>query len=113
MTKLGKVIGERIRNYRKKQGLSQEELAHLASMHTSYVGEIERSEKSPTLESLEKITSALGITLEELFSHSQVRSKSQHSLMISEIVNQVQSLPMNDLKRITQVIELMKEMNKK
>ena len=42
---VGKIIGNRIRNYRKRLGISQEELAHISQFSVSFIGEVERSEK--------------------------------------------------------------------
>lgn len=67
MRDLSKIIGMRIRNYRIKNKLSQEKLAELAKCHPTYIGQIERGEKNATLESIEKISSALGVSLEKLF----------------------------------------------
>ena len=62
-----KILGQRIRSYRTQKGLSQEKLAELASCHTAYIGQIERGEKNATIESIEKISSALGVSLSKLF----------------------------------------------
>ena len=62
-----KILGQRIRNYRTQKGLSQEKLAELASCHPAYIGQIERGEKNATVESIEKISSALGVSLSKLF----------------------------------------------
>lgn len=67
MSELSKLIGQRIRNYRTQQKLSQEKLAELSGCHPTYVGQVERGEKNATLESIEKITSALNISLSQLF----------------------------------------------
>lgn len=67
MSELAKTIGQRIRNYRTKQGLSQEKLAELSGCHPTYIGQIERGEKNATLESIEKISSALNVSLSKLF----------------------------------------------
>lgn len=67
MSELSKLIGQRIRNYRTQQKLSQERLAELSGCHPTYIGQIERGEKNATLESIEKITSALDISLSQLF----------------------------------------------
>lgn len=67
MSDLAKVIGQRIRNYRTGQNLSQEKLAELCGCHPTYIGQIERGEKNATLESIEKIASALNISLSTLF----------------------------------------------
>jgi len=60
-------VGERIRRLRKERNLSQEQLAERSNLHTNYVGQVERGEKNLTLETLEKIVSGLGVSLEELF----------------------------------------------
>ena len=67
MSDVAKIIGQRIRNYRTKKGLSQEKLAELAGCHPTYIGQLERGEKNATLESVEKIASAMDISLSELF----------------------------------------------
>lgn len=67
MSDIAKVIGQRIRNYRTQKGLSQEKLAELAGCHPTYIGQLERGEKNATLESVEKIASAMDISLSELF----------------------------------------------
>ena len=67
MSDIAKIIGQRIRNYRTQKGLSQEKLAELAGCHPTYIGQLERGEKNATLESVEKIASAMEISLSELF----------------------------------------------
>ncbi len=59
-------FGERIREERLKQNLSQEELASRAGVHRTYIGMIERAEKNITLENIEKIANALEISLDKL-----------------------------------------------
>ncbi len=63
---LSKEIGSRIKNNRRSQNLSQEELAFRAGIHTSYFGCIERGEKCPTIETLAKICSALDIPVSNI-----------------------------------------------
>ena len=67
MSDIAKIIGQRIRNYRTQKGLSQEKLAELAGCHPTYIGQLDRGEKNATLESVEKIASAMDISLSELF----------------------------------------------
>lgn len=47
--------------YRKQSGLSQEKLAELANIHRTYISQIERGLKSPTLETIFRICSALHV----------------------------------------------------
>lgn len=60
-------VGQRIRGYRIQLGLSQEKLAEKSGCHPTYIGQIERGEKNATLESMEKISVALGVPLSTLF----------------------------------------------
>ena len=56
-------FGDKVREERHKQNLSQEELASRAGVHRTYIGMIERAEKNITLENIEKIAKALDIPL--------------------------------------------------
>lgn len=53
------IFGRQLREVRMKQGLSQEELAHLAGIHVSYVSQLERGLKSPSLNVLLDLGRAL------------------------------------------------------
>lgn len=52
---------------RQRLRLSQEELAHRAGVHPTYLSAIERGERNPALENLYAIATALDVTLAELF----------------------------------------------
>lgn len=60
-------VANRIKDLRIQKGLSQNALANLAGVSPTYIYQLERGEKSPTVEYLYYICSALGITLEEFF----------------------------------------------
>jgi len=64
--KLSTIVGNNIKKYRKKLGLSQEELADKAGLHRTYIGGIERGERNITLDSLQVIAVALDIAPVEL-----------------------------------------------
>lgn len=59
-------FGKQVRKIRLEQNLSQEELADKAGVHRTYIGMIERAEKNITLENIEKIAKALGVSPKEL-----------------------------------------------
>ena len=67
MSDIARILGKRIRNYRTAKGLSQEKLAELSGCHPTYIGQIERGEKNATVESIEKIATALCVSLSRLF----------------------------------------------
>lgn len=60
MRNVNDAIGKAISKLRLGLGLSQEELAERAGIHRTYVSQLERGIKSPTLAVLMKIAKALG-----------------------------------------------------
>lgn len=62
-----KQFGEQVRQLRKQKDISQEELAHRADLHRTYIGMIERAEKNITLLNIEKIANGLEISVRDLF----------------------------------------------
>jgi transcriptional regulator with XRE-family HTH domain len=69
MININKAVSLTIIELRKKAQLSQEELAHQAEIHRTYVSQIERGLKSPTLQVLIKIASALDVKPSEIMRH--------------------------------------------
>lgn len=59
-------FGNRVRQLRIAQGLSQEVLAQKAKLHRTYIGGIERGERNVSLVNIEKISVALNITVEDI-----------------------------------------------
>lgn len=55
-------LGTRARALREKAGLTQEEVAHRADLHWSYIGQIERATTNPTFLSLVKLARGLGVS---------------------------------------------------
>ena len=66
-----KSFGRRIRALREKQGLTQEDLANRAKLHRNYIGGIERGERNPSLVNIVKLSVALRIPIDDLFSRLQ------------------------------------------
>ena len=59
-------LGNKIRFLRKKANYSQEEFADKVGVHRTYIGCIERGEKNVTIQTIKKISVALGIKIEDL-----------------------------------------------
>ncbi len=59
-------FGERVRQLRQSQGVSQEKLAELAELHRTYIGGIERGERNVALLNILKIAKALNSSPGEL-----------------------------------------------
>lgn len=67
MKTIGKQFGERVRKLRLARSLSQEGLAFKSGVHRTYLGDIERGERNPSLKNIAAIAEALGVTLSQLF----------------------------------------------
>ena len=67
---LHKAFGARIRYFRLKIGLSQEELAGRCDLDRAYVGGIERGERNPSLKNISIIATALQVPISALFETS-------------------------------------------
>lgn len=58
--------GRRIRAFRKLKGFTQESFAKQLGISVSILGEIERGNRTPNLEILEKMSALLQISIDEL-----------------------------------------------
>ena len=71
-------FGKAIRRRRRELDLSQEELAERAELHRTYVSDIERGDRNPSLENIEKLAKALNIKVSALFISYGVEETSVH-----------------------------------
>jgi transcriptional regulator with XRE-family HTH domain len=60
-------FGLAVRRHRQALSLSQEELASIAGLHRTYITDIERGARNPSLQSIAKLCSALGVSFASLF----------------------------------------------
>lgn len=60
------VLAENLRQFRKTQGYSQEELANRCGLHRTYIGSVEREERNVSLSTLEVLAKALRVSVPEL-----------------------------------------------
>jgi len=63
-------LGSAIRSKRNDLGISQEELADRAGLHRTYISDIERGARNLSLESIDKLATALQISIASLFSNA-------------------------------------------
>jgi transcriptional regulator with XRE-family HTH domain len=59
-------FGVHLRKVRREKGISQESLADLAGLHRTYVSSVERGERNVTLQTIEKLAKALGVSMSRL-----------------------------------------------
>jgi len=60
-------FGDQVRKLRVEHDMTQQELAEASSLSLDYISLIERGKRSPSLESIEGIARAIGVSISELF----------------------------------------------
>lgn len=68
-------FGATIRHYRNLLKISQEQFADDCGFHRTYIGQIERGERNPSLKNIEIFAKTLKITLPELFTQCEIQKK--------------------------------------
>ncbi|QQZ64485.1 helix-turn-helix domain-containing protein (plasmid) [Paenibacillus sonchi] len=71
MTTFAEQIGAKIRLHRSRQKWTQEQLAEKSGTTASYIGQLERGEKDVRIQTLEKVATALGMSVYEVFDNEQ------------------------------------------
>jgi CheY-like chemotaxis protein len=67
------LLANAIKSMRTALGISQEELAARAGLHRTYISDIERGARNPSLESVAKLAEALELSLPMLFEKAEYR----------------------------------------
>lgn len=66
------IVAANLRSYRKAQKLSQEDLAEIAGLHRTYVSSVERCERNATLDTIDRLSTALGIEPFQLLKQGEI-----------------------------------------
>jgi len=62
-----RLLGQKIRLYRKLSGLTQEKLAEKAELAPTYISDVERGRENISVDALQRTAKALGVSLADLF----------------------------------------------
>ncbi len=100
-----KQLGQRIKELRKKRGLSQEKLSEKLDISQNALSFIETGENFFTSDTLEKLITALEIEPEELFTFKHLQPKND---LLNEIVEILQNNPekIQEVYKITRALTL-------
>ncbi len=93
----------RIKFLRKERGLSQESLALASGLNIAYIGNIERRLKCPTIDTLNRIASALNVSLLELLYFDEPKGD-VHSEALKKIEFAIKNLSDGDAMRIAGIV---------
>lgn len=67
---LVQILGRNVRRLRRAKGLSQEALAHEIDMKRSYLSDLERGTRNPSIRALERLAIALSVSAADLVSET-------------------------------------------
>lgn len=94
------LIGKRIKSYRDILGFKQWEVAEKAGLNQSYVGQIERGLRDPSMKALCKIAYALNIDLSDLIKDDLTKE----DLVQKEIARLVKGWPIKQQEAILDIL---------
>jgi len=103
-----KTIGSNIFLYRKTLGWSASKLAKQTGFSVSFISNIEKGTRKPTLLTLEKIASEMGIGLSAFFKPKENSGYDpEDSKLIFEILRAVSGKTPEDKKKILEIIKVL------
>ena len=72
-------IGQRIKELREHTSMSQKDLAYAADLDRSYIASIENGQRNVSIVNIEKIATALNVTLKEFFNDAEFNKHTRSS----------------------------------
>lgn len=72
-------IGIRIKELREQSNMSQKDLAYSADLDRSYIASVENGQRNISIVNIEKVSTALGVTLKEFFNNGRFDNDSTGS----------------------------------
>ena len=77
-------LGRNLRRLRTDRGLSQEEFAEVLRIHRTYVGGLERGERNPSLQVVERLAQELRVDPVELLREADAEAGARPALRAAE-----------------------------
>lgn len=99
-----KAIGKRIREFRRKRGMTQEELAERIDITPHYLSALERGIYNIKLDMLIKMLNCLDCSADEVFCDVVSRSR---PLAAGRLTEQLEALPAEEQEKILAVVDTM------
>ncbi len=97
-------FSENIRKVRKQHGLTQDAVAERCGLSAKYIGELERAEASPSLDSIEKL--ARGLNVDMLLLIGDDADRLELSAVRAEIVNALGGMDEQTQRQILRIVRL-------
>ena len=93
MSDITMALGKRIRSLRQSRGWTQEQLAEYADLHVSYIVLLEKGANRATIETLDKLSKAFGLSIADLVQPlGEMRDDSMQSQLREALEDFVQKI---------------------
>lgn len=104
----------RIRFLRQLKGWSQETLAHSSGLSVVYIGQLERQEKVPTVETIGKLCNALEISLPRFFTFDDevLPDNDKYLNAIDSVVSVMKTMPADGAARVARIVDEIDKLSK-
>ena len=111
MTTIKKIFGVRLYQLRNAAGMTQARLAEKTNLSVDSISRIERGERAPSLESVEKISIALKVKPAELFNFDgeEIAALSESPFESLELWKLLRNKRSKQVKKITAIAKILLE----
>ena len=108
MANIRKKLGVRISQLRMKAGMTQAKLSEEADLSIDSISRIERGDRAPSLESLEKVAEALGVDPAELlnFKGKELKALAEGPPECLELWNLLRNKKRDQIKKIYEIAKI-------
>lgn len=101
-----KALGQRMKQYRKRKGMTQERLAERLDISVSYVSRVERGAVKVSLETLAKIAAVLEVSPADLLGGM---AKNDFNYLNRELAEIVQNMDAEKIRLLTNIAKSIEE----
>lgn len=105
-----RLLGQRIRAFRKQADCTIEQLAERAELDTQYVGFIERGQGKPSLDALQRIAKALGVEIGELFQFQKAGQQEDKDYLTKQLTRLLRAHRPEEIKTIRNIVKQIVEL---
>jgi transcriptional regulator with XRE-family HTH domain len=120
--KINNPVGDNIRKYRAKMGLTQEGLALKSGLSQGYINQLENGKRKYTQKTLELIAEALRVNASDLLMNlteeksipkNELTDTEKRKRFIKDLRNLLRDMPMNTLEHYVKLFKLEKELERR
>ena len=99
-----KLFGKRVKELRKKNNLTQEQLAEKIGVYQKQIGNIETGVCFTTFQTLEKLAQVFNVEIEELFKISHLNTREEIINNINKMLQNAKDTELSVIQRVIQSI---------